>query len=54
LPTPEIASLTAESVKRKLPGVRETEKELRGEQEQRMREMDKQDQKEEARKNKKS
>src|ERR1043166_3143151 len=54
LPTPEIAALTAESEKRKLPGVRETEKELRGEQEQRMREMDKKELKEEARKRKRS
>ena len=36
LPTPEIAALTATAEKNKLPGIRATEKELRGEEVQRL------------------
>jgi len=41
LPTPEIAALTATAEKNKMPGVRETEKELREEESQRLRQADK-------------
>ena len=41
LPTPEVAALTATAEKNKMPGVRETEKELREEESQRLRQADK-------------
>ena len=54
LQTPEIAALTAESEKRKLPGIRETEKEIRGEDEKRLRQLDKEEQKQDAKRHKRS
>jgi general secretion pathway protein D len=54
LPTPEIAALTAESERRKMPGVRETDKELRGEWEKRLQQLDKEEQREDAKKRKRS
>jgi general secretion pathway protein D len=53
LPTPEIAALTAESEKSKMSGIRSTEKELRGEEQKRLEQQDKEDAKE-ARKHKKT
>jgi len=43
LPTPEIAALTATAEKNKLPGVRALEKEIRGEQTQRLLQADKEE-----------
>ena len=43
LPTPEIAALTAEAEKNKMPGVRETEKELRADEMQRLKAADQAD-----------
>jgi general secretion pathway protein D len=54
LPTPEIAALTATAEKNKMSGIRATEKELRGDEEKRLKAMDKEDAKEEARRRKKS
>jgi general secretion pathway protein D len=43
LPTPEIAALTATAQKNKMPGVRETEKELRDDEKQRLKQADQAD-----------
>ena len=43
LPTPEIAALTATAQKNKMPGVRATEKEMRDDEKQRLKQMDKAD-----------
>ena len=43
LPTPEIAALTAVAQKNKMPGVRETEKELRDDEKQRLKQADQAD-----------
>ncbi len=45
LPTPEIAALTATAEKNKMSGVRRTERELRGEQVERLRKDNEEDQK---------
>src|SRR5262249_9788746 len=54
LPPREIAAVTAVSEKNKMPGVRAAEKELRGEVEKRLKQQDEEDQREEARRHKKS
>ena len=41
LPTPEIAALTARAEKNKMPGVRATEKEVREDEQRRLKQMDK-------------
>ena len=41
LPTPEVAALTAKAEKDRMPGVRETEKEIREEEAARLRQADK-------------
>ena len=46
LPTPEVAALAATAEKNKMPGVRGMEKEVHDEEQRRIRETDKQDQKE--------
>ena len=43
LPTPEVAALTAQAEKHKMPGVRSTERELRAEDSERLRQADKAD-----------
>jgi hypothetical protein len=41
LPTPEIAALAATAEKNKMPGVRATEKEVREDEQRRLKQMDK-------------
>jgi hypothetical protein len=44
LPTPEIAALTARAEKNKMPGVLATEKEIRSEEAQRLKQVGREDQ----------
>jgi len=54
LATPEIAALAATDEVKKMPGIRATEKELRGEEEKRLKQQDKEDKKEQSKHGKKS